>query len=59
MICVSFYICSCVKLPALTKAVEKVTAKSQSEDNDVKILEEENEEPGEEEEKTVVHKTCG
>ena len=58
MICVSFYICSCVKLLALTKAVE-VTTKSQSEDSDVKILEEENEEHGEEEEKTVVCKTHG
>ena len=59
MICVSFYICSHVKLQALTKAVEKVTTKSQSEDSDVKILEEKNEEHGEEEEKTVVRKTCG
>ena len=54
-----FFICSHVKLLALTKAVERVAAKSQSEDSDVKILEEENEEHGEEEEKTVVHKTCG
>ena len=59
MICVSFYICSCVKLLVLTKAVEKVTTKSQSEESDVKILEEENEEHGEEEVKTVVRKTCG
>ena len=55
MICVSFYICSYVKLPALPKAVEKVTTKPQSEDSDVKILEEENKEHGEEEEKIVVH----
>ena len=59
MICVSFYICSHVKLLALTKAVEKVTTKSQSKESDVKIVEEENEEHGEEEEKTVVCKTHG
>ena len=59
MICVSFYICSCVKLPAVTKALEKVAAKLQNKESDIKILEEENEEHGEEEEKTVVCKTRG
>ena len=53
MICLTFYICSCVKLPAHTKAVEKVTTKSQSKESDVKILEEEDNE-----EKPVVCKTC-
>ena len=36
-----FCICSRVKLPAVTKAVNRVTAKSQSEDSDLKIVEEE------------------
>ena len=46
-----FYICSCVKLLALTKSVEKVAAKSQRKESDVKILEEEDDE-----EKPVVGK---
>ena len=54
MICLTFYICSGVKLLALTKAVEKVTTKSQSKESDVKILDEENNE-----EKPAVHKTHG
>ena len=36
-----FCICSCVKLPAVTEAVNRVTAKSQSKDSDLKIVEEE------------------
>ena len=36
-----FYICSRVKRPAVTKAVNRVAAKSQSEDSDLKIVEEE------------------
>ena len=36
-----FCICSHVKLPAVTKAVNRVTTKSQSEDSDLKIVEEE------------------
>ena len=36
-----FCICSCVKLPAVTKAVNRVATKSQSEDSDLKIVEEE------------------
>ena len=54
MICLTFYICSCVKLLALTKSVEKVAAKSQRKESDVKILEEEDDE-----EKPVVGKTLG
>ena len=54
MICLTFYICSCVKLLALTKAVEKVATKSQSEESDMKILQEEDDE-----EKLVVCKTHG
>ena len=36
-----FCICSHVKLPAVTKAVNRVSTKSQSEDSDLKIVEEE------------------
>ena len=36
-----FCICSRVKLPAVTEAVNRVTAKSQSENSDLKIVEEE------------------
>ena len=36
-----FCICSHVKLPAVTKAVNRVATKSQSEDSDLKIVEEE------------------
>ena len=36
-----FCICSHVKLPAVTKAVNRVTAKSQSKDSDLKLVEEE------------------
>ena len=36
-----FCICSRVKLPAVTEAVNRVTTKSQSEDSDLKIVEEE------------------
>ena len=36
-----FCICSHVKLPAVTEAVNRVTAKSQSEDSDLKIVAEE------------------
>ena len=54
MICLTCYICSCVKLLAVTKAVEKVTTKSQSEERYMKILEEEDDE-----ENPVVCKTHG
>ena len=36
-----FCICSCVKLPAVTEAVNRVATKSQSEDSDLKLIEEE------------------
>ena len=54
MMCLTFIISSCVQLLALTKAVEKVAAKSQSKESDVKILDEENDEV-----KPVVRKTHG
>ena len=52
MIFLTFYICSHVKLPAVTKAVNKVVTKSQSEDSDIKIVDEVHEK------KPVVHKTA-
>ena len=42
MLFFTFCICSCVKLLAVTEAVNKVATKSHSEDSDVKIVEEEN-----------------
>ena len=49
-----FCICSHVKLPAVTEAVNRVTTKLQSEDNDLKIVEEETVE-----QKSVVCKRTG
>ena len=42
MLSFTFCICSCVKLPAVTETVNKVTAKSHSEDRFVKIVDDEN-----------------
>ena len=42
MLSFTFYICSHVKLPAVTEALNKVTTKSHNEDSDVKIVDEKN-----------------